>query len=75
MGGQQVMAALYPGFLDRLDTLGAVRCRAGTELVYYLPTGMVDVLNLVKPLAALHEEPLRSRMLARQRHQGAVVNG
>jgi 2-polyprenyl-6-methoxyphenol hydroxylase-like FAD-dependent oxidoreductase len=38
-GGQQVMASLYPGFLDKLDTLGAMRCRAGTELVYYLPTG------------------------------------
>src|SRR5262245_3755961 len=39
LGGQQVMASLYPGFLDKLDTLGAVRCRAGTELVCYLPTG------------------------------------
>jgi 2-polyprenyl-6-methoxyphenol hydroxylase-like FAD-dependent oxidoreductase len=39
LGGQQVMASLYPGFLDKLDALGAVRCRAGTELVYYLPTG------------------------------------
>jgi len=38
-GGQQVMASLYPGFLDKLDTLGAVRCRIGKELVYYLPTG------------------------------------
>ena len=38
-GGQQVMAALYPGFLDTLDALGARRCRAGIELVYYLPTG------------------------------------
>jgi 2-polyprenyl-6-methoxyphenol hydroxylase-like FAD-dependent oxidoreductase len=39
LGGQQVMASLYPGFLDKLETLGAVRCRIGTELVYYLPTG------------------------------------
>ena len=39
LGGQQVMTSLYPGFLDKLDTLGAVRCRAGTELVYYLPDG------------------------------------
>ena len=39
LGGQQVMASLYPGFLDKLDTLGAVRCRTGTELVYYLPDG------------------------------------
>ena len=38
-GGQQVMASLYPGFLDKLETLGARRCRAGTELVFYLPTG------------------------------------
>src|SRR5919198_2574598 len=39
LGGQQVMASLYPGFLEKLDSLGAVRCRAGTELVYYLPDG------------------------------------
>jgi 2-polyprenyl-6-methoxyphenol hydroxylase-like FAD-dependent oxidoreductase len=39
LGGQQVMASLYPGFLEQLDTLGAVRCRAGKEIVYYLPTG------------------------------------
>jgi len=39
LGGQQVMASLYPGFLDKLTTLGAVRCRAGTELVFYLPAG------------------------------------
>jgi hypothetical protein len=39
LGGQQVMASLYPGFLNKLDTLGARRCRAGTELVFYLPTG------------------------------------
>lgn len=38
-GGQQVMASLYPGFLAQLDALGARRCRAGTELVYDLPTG------------------------------------
>jgi glycine/D-amino acid oxidase-like deaminating enzyme len=39
LGGQQVMASLYPGFLEQLDTLGAVHCRAGKEIVYYLPTG------------------------------------
>jgi 2-polyprenyl-6-methoxyphenol hydroxylase-like FAD-dependent oxidoreductase len=39
LGGQQVMASLYPSFLEQLDALGAVRCRAGTELVFYLPTG------------------------------------
>jgi hypothetical protein len=36
---------------------------------------MVDVFNLVKPLSALHEEPLRSRVLARLAaagFQGAV---
>jgi 2-polyprenyl-6-methoxyphenol hydroxylase-like FAD-dependent oxidoreductase len=30
---------------------------------------MVEVFNLVKPLSVLHEEPLRSRVLARQRQQ------
>src|ERR671919_2037174 len=33
------MASLYPGFIDRLATLGAVRCRAGKDVVFYLPTG------------------------------------
>jgi 2-polyprenyl-6-methoxyphenol hydroxylase-like FAD-dependent oxidoreductase len=39
LGGQQVMASLYPGFLKQLESLGAVRCRAGKEVVFYLPTG------------------------------------
>jgi len=39
LGGQQVMASLYPGFVDRLIELGAVRCRAGQDIVFYLPTG------------------------------------
>ncbi len=39
LGGQQIMASLYPGFVDKLTTLGAVRCRAGTELVIYLRDG------------------------------------
>jgi 2-polyprenyl-6-methoxyphenol hydroxylase-like FAD-dependent oxidoreductase len=39
LAGQQVMASLYPRFLEKLETLGAVRCRAGRELVFYLPTG------------------------------------
>lgn len=39
LGGQQVMASLYPGFLEQLATAGAVRCRAGKEVVFYLPTG------------------------------------
>lgn len=38
-GGQQVMTSLYPDFLEQLDTLGAVRCRAGQQIVFYLPTG------------------------------------
>jgi hypothetical protein len=33
------MASLYPGFVEQLTTLGAVRCRAGKEVVFYLPTG------------------------------------
>ena len=39
LGGQQVMASLYPGFIEKLEALGAVRCRAGRQLVFYLPTG------------------------------------
>jgi hypothetical protein len=30
---------------------------------------LVEVLNLVKPLSALYEEPLPSRVLARRRQQ------
>jgi 2-polyprenyl-6-methoxyphenol hydroxylase-like FAD-dependent oxidoreductase len=36
---------------------------------------MVDVFNLVKPLSALHEEPLRSRVLAQQRNLHSVCAG
>jgi 2-polyprenyl-6-methoxyphenol hydroxylase-like FAD-dependent oxidoreductase len=39
LGGQQVMASLYPGFINKLATLGAVRCRAGKDIVFYLPDG------------------------------------
>jgi 2-polyprenyl-6-methoxyphenol hydroxylase-like FAD-dependent oxidoreductase len=39
LGGQQVMAALYPGFIDKLAKLGAVRCRMGRDLGFYLPNG------------------------------------
>jgi 2-polyprenyl-6-methoxyphenol hydroxylase-like FAD-dependent oxidoreductase len=39
LGGQQVMASLYPGFIKKLESLGAARCRAGTEVVFYLSTG------------------------------------
>ena len=28
LGGQQVMASLYPGFVNELEALGAARCRA-----------------------------------------------
>jgi flavin-dependent dehydrogenase len=41
LGGQQVMASLYPGFIKKLETLGAERCRAGTGVAFYLPTGKV----------------------------------
>ena len=30
---------------------------------------LFEVFNLVKPLSALHKEPLRSRVLARQQQQ------
>jgi 2-polyprenyl-6-methoxyphenol hydroxylase-like FAD-dependent oxidoreductase len=39
LGGQQVMASLYPDFLQKLDELGSVRCRMGKEAVIYRSTG------------------------------------
>jgi 2-polyprenyl-6-methoxyphenol hydroxylase-like FAD-dependent oxidoreductase len=33
------MASLYPGFIDKLEKLGAVRCRMGRDLGFYLPQG------------------------------------
>src|SRR5262249_38914536 len=39
LGGQQVLSALYPDFVDNLGNLGAVRLRLGEELVWYLPDG------------------------------------
>ena len=39
LGGQQVMSALYPGFIDSLDQLGAIRFRVGIESAYFLPDG------------------------------------
>jgi len=39
LGGQQAMASLYPGFHQKLHALGATRCRVGTELVFYPPSG------------------------------------
>ena len=34
LGGQRVIASLYPGFIEKLETQGAVRCRAGKDLVF-----------------------------------------
>jgi hypothetical protein len=39
LSGQRVMASLYPGFHQKLYVLGAMRCRANTELAFYPPTG------------------------------------
>lgn len=39
LGGQQVLSALYPGFTEKLHQLGAVRYRAGKEIVWFLPDG------------------------------------
>jgi hypothetical protein len=39
LSGQQVMASLYPSFHQKLHGLGAMRCRANTELAFYPPTG------------------------------------
>ena len=37
VGGQQVMAALYPNFTDTLYRLGAVRCRMASARTPILP--------------------------------------
>jgi 2-polyprenyl-6-methoxyphenol hydroxylase-like FAD-dependent oxidoreductase len=39
LGGQRVMASLYPNFLAKLDALGSVRCRMAKEVVFYGPFG------------------------------------
>ena len=39
LGGQQVLASLYPGFLAILRSFGAVPIRIGEEMVWYLPDG------------------------------------
>jgi 2-polyprenyl-6-methoxyphenol hydroxylase-like FAD-dependent oxidoreductase len=39
LGGQRVMASLYPNFLAKLDALGSVRCRIAKEFVSYGPFG------------------------------------
>jgi 2-polyprenyl-6-methoxyphenol hydroxylase-like FAD-dependent oxidoreductase len=38
-GGQQVLAALYPGFTEELGALGGVRLWMGRDAVWYLPDG------------------------------------
>jgi 2-polyprenyl-6-methoxyphenol hydroxylase-like FAD-dependent oxidoreductase len=39
LGGQQVMASLYPNFLAKLEEFGSVRCAMGKEFVLYGPFG------------------------------------
>ena len=39
LGGQDVMALLYPGFTDELEQLGAIRFRSGIDVVFYAPGG------------------------------------
>ena len=39
LGGQQVVSRLYPGFTDRLQSLGAVRLRMGNDNAILIPDG------------------------------------
>ncbi|MGH7932498.1 MAG: FAD-dependent oxidoreductase [Candidatus Binataceae bacterium] len=39
LGGQQVLSSLYPGFTDKLQSMGAVRVRIAEEIVFYPPGG------------------------------------
>ena len=39
LGGQQVLASLYPDFITKLQRLGAARYRVGEEMVWYRPDG------------------------------------
>ncbi len=39
VGGQQVMSRLYPGFVDKLLGLGAIRARLGKDIAYLSPIG------------------------------------
>lgn len=39
LGGQQVLASLYPGFTDTLQRLGAVRFGLGKDAAIFLPDG------------------------------------
>jgi 2-polyprenyl-6-methoxyphenol hydroxylase-like FAD-dependent oxidoreductase len=45
LGGQRVLSKFYPGFTDKLIDLGAVRIRAGIEVVYYLADGKAYTLS------------------------------
>src|SRR5215831_11365290 len=38
-GGQRVLAALFPGFTDDLQSLGAHRIIIGRDIAWYLPDG------------------------------------
>ena len=38
-GGQQVLAALYPGFTDDLRSLGANPIMMGRDIAWYFPDG------------------------------------
>src|SRR5262252_5578488 len=38
-GGQNVVAAFYPGFTEELRALGATRVAVGRDIVWYLPDG------------------------------------
>ena len=38
-GGQQVLSSLYPNFTEKLHRFGAVRYRAGKEIVWFRPDG------------------------------------
>ena len=39
LGGQKVMSSLYPGFVEELKRLGAVRFRPGIDIAWYGPNG------------------------------------
>jgi hypothetical protein len=56
-----------PDLKERVQYFAAVDALAGEDVeVHRLLT---EVLHLTKPLAVLREEPLRSRVVARQRQQ------
>lgn len=39
LAGLRVATSLYPGFIEKLERHGAVRCRLGQDLVFYRPDG------------------------------------